>query len=153
VVAVAVAVVVVVAVAVAVAVAVVVAVAVGVEKCTYKLLKQERKMSIDDMKLGDILNLAKAFTTRGGGEDVWKTGEKYFIRTVTHYHTGRLVAVTPTELVLEDAAWVADTGRFSDALKTGVLKEVEPFPGQVIVGRGAVVDACIWKHDLPQEQK
>jgi hypothetical protein len=42
-------------------------------------------------------------------------GANYFIRTVTHYHTGRLVEVTENELVLEDAAWIANSGRFADA--------------------------------------
>ena len=73
-------------------------------------------------------------------EHPYQLGKNYFIRTVTHYYTGRLVRVTAQELVLEDAAWIADTGRFANALETGELQEVEPFPvGQVIVGRGAVV--------------
>lgn len=56
--------------------------------------------------------------------------------------TGRLVALTAQELVLEDAAWIADTGRFSDALEKCEFGEVEPFPdGRVILGRGAVIDA------------
>lgn len=72
----------------------------------------------------------------------FKIGANYLIRTVTMIDTGRLVEVTPTEIVLEDAAWVADTGRFSDALRSCVFGEVEPFPdGRVIVGRGALIDA------------
>ena len=56
--------------------------------------------------------------------------------------TGRLVAVTDKELVLEDAAWIADTGRFSDALKKCQFNEVEPFPdGKVILNRSAIIDA------------
>jgi hypothetical protein len=54
---------------------------------------------------------------------------------------------------LEDAAWIADTGRFADALKSGKFNEVEPFPdGQVIVGRGAIIDA-IQISVTPREQK
>lgn len=86
----------------------------------------------------------------------WKIGASYIIRTVTYYFTGRLVDVTEHELVLEDCAWIADTGRWTDALVGGVdsLSEVEPYPaGSVIIGRGAIVDACIWKHPLPREQK
>src|SRR5574341_1053677 len=61
--------------------------------------------------------------------------------TVTMYYTGKLRQVTAQELVLTDAAWIADTGRFSEALRTGTLSEVEPFPeGQVVIGRGAIVD-------------
>jgi len=80
-------------------------------------------------------------------EGAWKIGKVYLIRTVTYIVTGRLVRVHDQELVLEDAAWVADTGRFSDSLKSLEFNEVEPFPdGELIVGRGAVVDACIIAH-------
>ena len=77
-----------------------------------------------------------------GPDAPWVVGKCYFIRTVTYHVTGRLASVGPHELVLDDAAWVADSGRFADAFRTGSLSEVEPFPGQIIVGRAAVVDAC-----------
>lgn len=80
-------------------------------------------------------------------------GEQYLIRTVTHYFTGRIVAVTATDVVLEDGAWIADTGRFSDALNSGALNEVEPYPGRVIVFRSALIDAALWPHKLPRDQK
>ena len=83
----------------------------------------------------------------------WKIGEKYFVRTVTMALTGKLIAVDEHELVLDNAAWIADTGRFADFLKTGQANEVEPFPDSVLVGRGAVIDACVFKHDLPNTQK
>jgi hypothetical protein len=67
--------------------------------------------------------------------------------------TGRLVAVTEHELVLENAAWIADTGRFFDSLQACTFAEVEPFPtGQVIVGRGSIVDA-VQIATLPTSQK
>jgi hypothetical protein len=83
----------------------------------------------------------------------FQVGENYLIRAVTMYYTGRLAAITETDLLLEDAAWIADTGRFHNALKTGVLHEIEPFVDPVIVPRGAIVDATPWKHALPREQK
>ena len=85
----------------------------------------------------------------------YKIGSHYFIRTVTHHYTGKLIRVTQEELILLDAAWIADDGRFMNALRDGELKEVEPFPegAEVMVGRGAVVDAVIWDHKLPREQK
>lgn len=88
-----------------------------------------------------------------GSESPWVIGEKYLIRTVTMIQVGRLVTVTGNELVLKDASWVADTGRFHTALATGELKEVEPFIDDVIVSRGAVVDATKWRHELPISQK
>ena len=75
----------------------------------------------------------------------WQIGKLYLIRTVTFFYVGRLVALDEHELVLEDAAWVADTGRFAEALATGKLTEVEPYPdGPVLIGRGALVDAAEW---------
>lgn len=85
--------------------------------------------------------------------EVWKIGKAYFIRTVTMYLTGKLVKITPQELVLEEAAWIADTGRFSEAMKTGAFNEVEPFSGPVIVGRGSIIDAQEWSLVLPREMK
>ena len=83
------------------------------------------------------------------GPDPYPRGP-VLIRTVTHYLTGRVVDVTSQEIVLEDAAWIASTGRFEQALRTGELDEVEPFPsGRVIVGRGAIIDCAAWSHDLP----
>jgi len=86
----------------------------------------------------------------------WKVNKNYFIRTVTHYLTGRLVNITSQELILVDAAWIADTGRYADAIAgaKATLNEVEPYPDgqEVIVGRGAIVDATEWMHKLPRKQ-
>ena len=86
-------------------------------------------------------------------ESAFVIGEKYFIRTATYHSIGRLIAIYPNELMLEDAAWIADSGRFHDALKTGTLSEVEPFVSDLIVSRGGIIDATVWAHDLPLEQK
>jgi hypothetical protein len=73
----------------------------------------------------------------------YEIGKPYLIRTVSMIDTGRIVEVTAQEIVLEDAAWIADTGRFSDALKSCNFGEVEPFPdGRVIINRSSVIDAC-----------
>ena len=62
-------------------------------------------------------------------------GNAVFVPTVTHYYTGRVTELTEQSVVLTDAAWIADTGRFSVALEKGVLREVEPFLGAVEIGR------------------
>jgi hypothetical protein len=82
-------------------------------------------------------------------------GEKVFIRTVTYHYTGQVVAVDAGMITLRDAAWIADSGRWATALKTGELSEVEPYlPGQLVyVGRGAIVDVTAWTHGLPTVQK
>lgn len=82
-----------------------------------------------------------------------RVGANVFVRTVTHYYTGRVELLTRDEIVLSSAAWIADTGRFATALASGALGEVEPFPGAVSVARGSVVDVSAWAHALPREQK
>lgn len=75
------------------------------------------------------------------------------VRTVTFNYTGRLVAeLRGGALVMEDVAWIADSGRWAKALSTGDLDEVEPYPdGQVVVS--AVVDVAEWAHDLPRKTR
>ena len=75
-------------------------------------------------------------------ESFWIVGKSYLIRTVTMIDTGILVSMDNHEIILKDAAWVADTGRFNECLKSGKFAEVEPFPdGLVAIGRGSIVDA------------
>lgn len=72
----------------------------------------------------------------------WKVGSTYLIRTVTMIDTGVLVSIDEHEVVLKDAAWIADTGRFNESLKSLNFNEIEPFPdGMIAVGRGSIIDA------------
>ena len=80
-------------------------------------------------------------------------GKNVFVRTVTHHYTGRLAEVDERFLKLEDAAWIADDGRFTQALADGTLNEVEPYPAGCLVAVGSIIDLCEWTHDLPRTQK
>lgn len=82
-----------------------------------------------------------------------RVGNNVFIRTVTMSYTGRVESINEKEIVLSTAAWIADSGRFYDALKSGKLSEVEPFPAPISVGLGALVDVTDWTHPLPTVQK
>lgn len=83
----------------------------------------------------------------------WQPGKNYFIRTVTHHHTGVLVELNEHEVILEKVAWIADDGRLTNALKTCDFNEVEMFPeGKVLVGRGGIIDA-VQIEKLPSSQK
>ena len=97
--------------------------------------------------------MAKAKAEAKQQASVLAVGEKVFIRTVTHYYTGEIEALSAETITLKDAAWIADTARFGVALTTGALNEVEPYPGGVEVFRGACVDICKWPHPLPREAK
>lgn len=76
-----------------------------------------------------------------------------FIRTVTHYYTGKVLDFDEDAILLGDACWIACTKRFHDTLKNGEFEEVEPFVMPVYVNRAAVVDITEWTHALPDKQK
>lgn len=113
---------------------------------------------IDELTVKDLREIRQFFGNQKITKESshpFKIGKAYFIRTVTMIVVGKLEEVHESELVLSDASWIADSGRFSDALKGGEkkLNEVEPFFDDVIVGRSAIIDATIWAHDLPKIQK
>jgi hypothetical protein len=83
----------------------------------------------------------------------WRIGTAYFIRTVTHFLVGKLIAIDQYELVLADAAWIADTGRYANAIKSGEFNEIEPYANDVAVGRGSIIDATKYPFKLPLVQK
>jgi hypothetical protein len=78
-------------------------------------------------------------------------GDSILIRTVTHYHVGRVTALSDGEIVLADASWIADTERFGDTLTKGDLRESERCPSWVVVMRSAIVDVFPWDHPLPDK--
>lgn len=79
-------------------------------------------------------------------------GKAYFFRTVTYHITGRVKRLIGNIVVLTDAAWIADSGRFMDCIKSGKLNEVEPV-GNAYLNLATVVDFFDWKHELPKTQK
>lgn len=83
---------------------------------------------------------------------MFNPGDKLFIRTVTFHHVGEVVESDDGFLKLKDASWVADSGRFSGAIETGSLSEVE-YVGEVAVNVATIVDVFPWSHDLPTETK
>ena len=117
-------------------------------------MKDLNKLSFEDLKKEIETLEKKKETVRTKPVGVWQIGKNYVLRTVTMIDLGKLVDVTENELVLENASWIPDTGRWYNFLTDGKLNEVEPFPeGRVIVGRHALIDALIWKFDLPKTQK
>lgn len=79
-------------------------------------------------------------------------GQKLFIRTVTYHMTGEVVKRIGAFIQLKDAAWIADSGRFNEAIKNGTLSEIEPV-GTAWINLSSVVDFFPWKHKLPKEAK
>lgn len=83
----------------------------------------------------------------------WEVGKAYLIRTVTMTWTGRVREIVGDFLVLDQAAWIADTGRYHSATTADALNEVEPAGDGIFVGLGAVVDSRPWTSDLPSKVK
>ena len=100
-------------------------------------------MNIEQLTIAEAREIACLFGKSGCGNHPYTIGGNYFLRTVTHHYTGRLVKVLDNELVLENAAWIPDDGRLSEALMTCKFNEVEMYPAKrsVIIGRASLLDA------------
>jgi len=118
--------------------------------------KDLNKLSFEDLKK-ELENIEKQKSEIAVKEYGWKIGQNYLIRTVTHIQVGKLINITDKEIFLEDASWIADTGRFCDMLKNGLenqqSSEIEPFIDIVGINRGALVDFVKYNHKLPKNQK
>ena len=82
----------------------------------------------------------------------FEIGEAYLIRTVTYHVLGRVKSIKGNFLCLEEASWVADSGRFNEAIGKGTLNEVE-YVDKAIVSINAISDAYPWNHKMPKESK
>ena len=109
-------------------------------------------MDIDDLTIRQLKEI-QSMGASSSGETALEIGKSYLVRGVTTYMLGKLVRITPCELVLDQASWVADTGRLGDAISKGTLGEAEFVGDGVIVFRGAGADALPWRHGLPTESK
>jgi hypothetical protein len=113
------------------------------------------------MDIGELtINQAREIAALMAGEQTpprWgpQVGSKVFIRTVTFFYVGEVEAVSAFGIHLIRAAWIPQTGRFHEAMRTGDLDEVEPYPDamKVMVAMGAIVDMCSWPHPLPREAR
>ena len=79
-------------------------------------------------------------------------GKKFYFRTVTYHTVGEVTKRLGQFVEVKNASWVADSGRFMNALKEGTLDEVEPV-GTAWVNLSTVVDFFPWNHALPTKQK
>ena len=81
-------------------------------------------------------------------------GKKLFIRTVTYHLVGEVERTFKKGqyVKLKVASWVADSGRFMNAIQEGSLDEVEPVD-IVYVNTESITDFFPWPHNLPTEQK
>lgn len=79
-------------------------------------------------------------------------GKKFFFRTVTYHIVGKVEKIVGNMAQLSGASWVADSGRFMNAIKDGELNEVEPL-GEWFINLNSLTDFGEWKHKLPTNQQ
>lgn len=91
-----------------------------------------RKGSLEEKKVARVKTIQ---------DHPFTIGKQWYIETATKYYAGDVVAVTDKWIVLERAAWVPDTGRFNEFLKTGNTSELEPCDVPVVIAVGAIVAA------------
>ena len=109
-------------------------------------------MNIDSLTFGELKQISSMLVSQQKQYPV-KIGEAYLFRTVTHIEVGRVVEVIGQFAKIEEASWIADTGRYHDCLKNGVFNEVEPYPDYSVVNMDALINLVPWHHELPREQK
>lgn len=80
-----------------------------------------------------------------------EVGRCYLFRTVTYHSIGRVTRITDLDIELEDASWVASSGRYSTALEEGKLEENEKIPAGKphFLMLAAIVDFDVWDHPVP----
>jgi hypothetical protein len=109
-------------------------------------------MNIDELK--NVLDLISRLGDKSEPQAApVEVGKAYLFRTVTHIEVGRVTKITGLFVTIEDASWIADTGRYHDCLKDGVFSEVEPYPISSTVNLSSLINLAPWPHDLPKEQK
>ena len=84
---------------------------------------------------------------------LYEIGKAYLIRTVTFYYVGRMQKDFGAEIMLTEASWIPDTGRYSECLKSGKFSEIEKIPDYVGIPKSAIIDIVPWSHSLPTETK
>jgi hypothetical protein len=125
-----------------------------ISKLTIAEVQQIANMTACLNNIGPAIAQPVAQPAGSENESAFVVGEKYLFRTVTHYYTGQLLAIKRDGLVIGTAAWIADTGRFAQAVATGDFKEVEPYPAAAkpIINFNALIDAVAIPK-LPTSQK
>ena len=116
-------------------------------------------MSINELTLGQIREIqALALIPSVASQESksnYPVNKNVIVRTVTMIYTGKLVEVTPTDLVLVDCSWIPETERFMQFVAEGKVRECEPYPDglPVFINRGALLDMCELRSALPRTQK
>jgi len=112
-------------------------------------------MNIDSLTYGEIKEICSLFSSdKKRPVNNLSIGSNYLFRTVTMIYTGELVEEQDDRFVISKAAWIAETERWADSVKSAEFKEVEPYPDDrlVHVFKSGMLDICEIT-SLPRDQK
>ena len=110
-------------------------------------------MDLEQITIGQFKELSDLFNKGKPKQVPFKVGDNLFIRTVTLYYIGKVKEILGSWIVLEDATWVADTGRFHDFLKEYKCNEYEGFINDVKIPMDSIIDVTAWNGPLFRGQK
>ena len=96
------------------------------------------KLALLKLILSDT-EVSKSEATKS--ETFFEVGKIYAFRTVTMIYTGRIKKMNGQEILIEEAAWIPETERWTQFVTNCDVKECEPYPRDVILSRGALLDA------------
>lgn len=110
-------------------------------------------LSLDEVGESDLNALHDAVEEDGGFHPMQSVqkDKNYLILTVTHYFIGRVIEKSFTDLVMDRASWVPETGQFSQVMASGELAEAEhaPLNMKIHLNVPVIVAAIEWPHALP----
>lgn len=114
-------------------------------------------MNLNDLTIGQAKEFAALFSgvAQTNVPSNYPVGKNVIVRTVTMIYTGLLESVTSSDLVLVNCSWIPETERFMKFVAEGAVKECEPYPDglPVYINRGALLDMCELRKELPRSQK
>ena len=112
-------------------------------------------MNINELTIGQLKEIQSLVNLEKSNKSIYPVGKNVIVRTITMIYTGKLSAVTDTDLILTECSWIPETDRYADFVTTGSVNECEPYPDnlEVFISRGALLDMCELKSSLPRSQK
>lgn len=114
------------------------------------------KELIKEILKDEISSKTTAAQTSTDTNDFIVVGKSYAFRTITMIYTGKVKAISQCgkEILLEKAAWIADTERWHKFVNDLSAKEIEVYSRNVVICRGSFLDYFeVDENDLPTETK
>jgi hypothetical protein len=109
-------------------------------------------MNLSELKISELVTIANAVNLQKTSGTFLEIGKMYMIRTITMIYTGKVKDIRGKEILLENAAWIAETERWADCVREGKFKEVEPYCRDTVINLDSFLD-YVEMTSIPTEQK